>query len=186
MYQGSITYISVCFYIAVKKKSITTVNYPSLSLRGNALATNPARIDFEIFMEAAQNLYCPDTNPGGAFPLNVAENHLSAASVKNVLSSILKQNDIPDWVMAYTDLLGNSTVREEIARFMGNHLCKCPISSETIGISAGASAIIELSSFVLANPELNSIIAEAPAELFCARQPRGCSSHSCTFLPHVH
>ena len=35
-------------------------DYMSLSLRGKNLATNPSRVDFEIFMEASQNLYCPN------------------------------------------------------------------------------------------------------------------------------
>ena len=125
---------------------------PSLSTRGNALATNPARIDFEMFMEASQNLYCPDTNPDGAFPLNVAENELSASIIKDQLKSIIANNDIPDWVMGYTSLLGHPEVREAIASFMERHLCRVAISPDAIGLSAGASAIIEVSSFVLANP----------------------------------
>lgn len=135
---------------------------PSLSTRGNALATNPARIDFELFMEASQNLYCPDSNPDGAFPLNVAENHLTAAIIKEQLMAIVRQNDIPDWVLSYTHLLGHPEVRAEIARFMEEHLCKCPISPETIGLSAGASATIEVSSFVLANPG-DVVVIPAPS-----------------------
>lgn len=125
--------------------------YTSLSLRGQSLAQNPARVDFELFMEASQNLYCPDTNPGGAFPLNVAENNLTTALIKNKLNSITQQNEMPDWVLNYTDLLGQVDVRIAVARFMEQFLCKCPISTDTIGLSAGATAIIEVSSFVLAN-----------------------------------
>ena len=75
----------------------------SLSTRGRASAENPARIDFELFMEANQNLYCPDSNPDGAFPLNVAENTLSTSTIKAQLTSILQQNEMPDWVLNYTD-----------------------------------------------------------------------------------
>jgi hypothetical protein len=57
------------------------VDYSSLSFRGQSLASTPARVDFELFMEAAQNLYCPDENPEGAFPLNVAENTLMIPEV---------------------------------------------------------------------------------------------------------
>lgn len=134
----------------------------SLSSRGDALATNPARIDMELFMEANQNLYCPDSNPDGAFPLNVAENHLSAAIIKDQLTAIIRENDIPDWVMGYTDPLGHPEVRAAIAQFMEQHLCNCPIAPETIGMAAGASAIIEVSSFVLANPE-DVVVIPAPA-----------------------
>ena len=124
----------------------------SLSNRGAASAQNPARIDFELFMEANQNLYCPDSNPDGAFPLNVAENTLSTSFIKAKLTAILQQNEMPDWVLNYTDLLGHPEVRAEVAQFMEDYLCKCPIDADTIGFSAGASAIIEVSSFMLANP----------------------------------
>jgi aspartate/methionine/tyrosine aminotransferase len=137
-------------------------HYPSLSERGNSLATNPARIDFELFMEASQNLYCPKTNPTGAFPLNVAENQLMASAVKKQLTSIVQQNEAPDWVMGYTHFLGNPEVRVEISKFMEQHLCKCPISPDSIGLSAGASAIIEASSFVLTNPG-DVVVIPAPS-----------------------
>lgn len=79
----------------------------SLSTRGESLAGNPARIDFEMFMEAAQNLYCPDTNPEGAFPLNVAENSLMAPVIKDKLTAILQQRVMPDWVLKYTGMMGH-------------------------------------------------------------------------------
>ncbi len=133
-----------------------------LSLRGNKLATNPARVDFEIFLEASQNIYNPTDNPDGAFPLNVAENHLTASIIKDQLTSIIQQKNVPDWVLGYTDLLGHPDVRIQVARFMEQHLCKCPISHETIGLSAGASAIIEVSSFILANPG-DVVVIPAPS-----------------------
>jgi len=124
----------------------------TLSSRGQSLASNPARIDFELFAEASQNLYCPTTNPEGTFPLNIAENSISTSIIKDKLTAITQQNTMPDWVMKYTDLKGNPSVREDVAKFMDRHLCKCPIDPDSIAFSAGASAIIEVSSFVLANP----------------------------------
>jgi 1-aminocyclopropane-1-carboxylate synthase len=134
----------------------------SLSNRGNKLAFNPARIDFEIFMEAVQNLYSPDENPNGAFPLNIAENQLMISQIKAQLNSILKKEEIPDWTLKYTDLLGNPEVRDSVAQFMENYLCKVPVAANTIGLSAGASAIIEVSSFVLANPG-DVVVIPAPS-----------------------
>lgn len=136
--------------------------YSSLSERGNILAANPARIDFELFTEASQNLYCPDKNPNGSFPLNVAENHLMASIIKGELTSVTRQNEIPDWVLNYTHFLGHPDVRTEIARFMELHLCKCIIPFDSIGLSAGASAIIEVSSFILANPG-DVVVIPAPS-----------------------
>lgn len=136
--------------------------YQSLSQRGSIVAANPARIDFEVFMDAIQNLYCPTENPNGAFPLNVAENQLMASTIKEQLTSIVQQNEIPDWVLGYTHMAGNPEVRSEIARFMEQHLCKCSVPYDTIGLAAGAAAIIEVSSYVLANPG-DLVVIPAPA-----------------------
>ncbi|MFH4967281.1 aminotransferase class I/II-fold pyridoxal phosphate-dependent enzyme [Gaetbulibacter sp. M240] len=127
------------------------LKYPSLSERGNALASNPARIDLELFMEANENLYHPEKNPDGAFPLNVAENQLSATEIKNKLTTIFQKQQIPDWVMVYTSALGHPEVRATIAKFMSEHLCHCPIAPENLGLAAGAAAVIETSTFLLAN-----------------------------------
>jgi len=53
-------------------------------------------------------------------------------------------------------------VRAEVAKFMEKHLCKCPIAPETIGLSAGASAVIEVSSYILANPN-DVVVIPAPS-----------------------
>ncbi len=135
---------------------------PSLSNRGNSLAQNPARIDFEIFTEAVQNLYSPDENPTGAFPLNIAENQLMSSEIKTQLNTIFQRSEVPDWVLNYTDMLGNGSVREVVVEFMEEHLTKCAIPVESIGLSAGASAIIEASAFVLANPG-DVVVIPAPS-----------------------
>ncbi len=137
-------------------------NPTTLSTRGENLASNPARIDFQLFMEAAQNLYCPDTNPEGAFPLNVAENSLMAPVIKDKLTAILQQRVMPDWVLKYTGMMGHSAVRETVARFMEKYLCQCPIDAATIGFSAGAAATIEVTAFVLANPG-DVVVIPAPS-----------------------
>lgn len=134
----------------------------TLSSRGQSLASNPARIDFEIFAEASQNLYCPDKNPNGTFPLNIAENAISTSLIKDKLTSITQQGEMPDWVMKYTGLNGNPEVRDNVAKFMERHLCKCPMDPDTLAFSAGASATIEVSSFMLANPD-DVVVIPAPS-----------------------
>jgi 1-aminocyclopropane-1-carboxylate synthase len=126
-------------------------HHSTLSKRGDDLAENPARIDMKLFMEAAQNLYCPDTNPSGTFLLNVAENSIMAPIIKEKLTAILRQKELPDWVLKYTSSLGHPEVRAELAHFLEKNLCKCPIDPDTIALSAGASAVIEVTSFVLAD-----------------------------------
>jgi len=118
-----------------------TQSLSSLSEKGKSLAGNPARIDFEIFMEAAQDLYHPKSNPKGTFPLNIAENTISTHWIQNKLDEISASKNMPDWVMKYTDPKGNPDVRDSVAKFMEKHLCKCPISPDSLVFSAGASSI---------------------------------------------
>lgn len=124
--------------------------YPSLSPRGAHLAATPARADFELFMQAAQDPYHPTDNPQGKFPLNVAENIPMVPWVKQELQRILAQQELPDWVFQYTQPVGHPEVQAQVADFMSRHLCGCPIAPESIAFGAGAAAIIEVSSFVLA------------------------------------
>ena len=139
-----------------------SLEFPSLSKRAQLLAANPARVDFEVFMEAMQNLYSPKENPNGSFPLNVAENKLMAEKVRQKINALLKEKEIPEWIMGYTDPIGNPEVRKIIAQFMEKDLCHCPIHEDTIGFSAGASATIEASSFLLTNPG-DVVVIPAPS-----------------------
>ena len=138
----------------------------SLSDRGQKLASNPARVDFEVFMDAMQNLYSKNDNPDGAFPLNVAENKLMSEVIRQKLNSIMWLNEIPEWVMGYTHPNGHPEVRKQVAQFMETQLCKCSIDENSIAFSAGASAIIEACSFVLANPG-DVVVIPAPSYPMC-------------------
>lgn len=137
-------------------------NESTLSKRGTDLAENPARVDMALFAQASQNLYCPVNNPTGTFLLNVAENSLTASIIKDKLTAVLQQQEIPDWVLKYTDSKGHPDVRTAVAGFMEKHLCKCPIDPDSIAFSAGASAVIEVTSFVLANPG-DVVVIPAPS-----------------------
>ncbi len=64
--------------------------------------------------------------------------------------------------MQYTATIGHPKVREQVAAFMSKYLCHVPIGSEHIAFAAGASAIIEVSSFVLADPG-DVVVIPAPS-----------------------
>ncbi|WP_201766075.1 pyridoxal phosphate-dependent aminotransferase [Nafulsella turpanensis] len=81
--------------------------------------------------------------------MNVAENSLMTHLMKEQVDAILSRHKVPEWVFHYTDPSGNPEVRAVIARFLEQYLCGCPIEPDAIGFSAGASAIIEVSAFLL-------------------------------------
>lgn len=128
------------------------MNANSLSQRGARAAEKPLRVDHALFHEAAGNLYHPTDNPDGALPLNVAENRLSWPDLKAKIEEITASNDIPKWVPGYTTHHGAPDFRRAAASFLEEQLTGCPIDPEHLGVSAGATSVIEMTSFILAEP----------------------------------
>ncbi len=124
-------------------------NTTSLSLRGQMAAQTVLRSDFKVYFEALENLYHPTDNPEGTFPLNVAENKLSWPLLKKKLGELTRENEIPSWVAGYTNANGAPPFREALAAFMERHLTKCPIDPEHLATSAGATAVIEMTTQIL-------------------------------------
>jgi aspartate/methionine/tyrosine aminotransferase len=122
----------------------------ALSSRGARAADTPLRVDHALFREASGNLYHPIDNPDGALPLNVAENRLSWPELKAKIEAITATHEIPDWVPGYTIHRGAPEFREAAASFLAEHLTGCPIDPEHLGVSAGATSVIEMTSFILA------------------------------------
>jgi 1-aminocyclopropane-1-carboxylate synthase len=127
------------------------MNTTSLSTRGARAASNPARIDAAAYYEALENVYHPTTNPTGALPLNIAENRLSWTDLKAKIEQISAEKNIADWVPGYTSMRGAPAFREAAAKFLTEHLTLCRIEAECLGVSAGATSVIEMTSFVLAD-----------------------------------
>lgn len=124
----------------------------SLSQRGAIASNSVLRFDLEIFFEAVQNLYHKEDNPDGTFPLNIAENKLSWPVLKSKMREITSENDIPDWVSNYTSSLGAPEVRQAIAAFLSRFLTGCLINPAEIGMSAGATSVIEMTAWILGEP----------------------------------
>ncbi|SMD43309.1 1-aminocyclopropane-1-carboxylate synthase [Aquiflexum balticum DSM 16537] len=122
-----------------------------LSARGISAAAKPSRMDLEIYQEAMDNRYHPDRNPDGAFPMNVAENHLCWEILQEKIQSITKTKNIPDWVSSYGDPIGVLSFREATARFLSKFLIHREISADTLAFSAGATSVIEMTTFLLAD-----------------------------------
>ncbi|MEM8893800.1 MAG: aminotransferase class I/II-fold pyridoxal phosphate-dependent enzyme [Bacteroidota bacterium] len=125
---------------------------PYLSLRGQKAAQTVLRSDFEIYFEAVQNLYHPTDNPDGTFPLNIAENKLCWPLLREKIKTISLESDIPDWVAGYTNSNGAPPFRQALSNFMEHHLTKCTIDPEHLAVSAGATAIIEMTTQILCDP----------------------------------
>ncbi len=127
-------------------------NTSSLSQRGQQAQNTALRIDFEVFFEAMENQYDPETNPDGAIALNIAENKLSWGLLQQKMQEVAAQQMIPDWVASYTSALGAPEFRQTLAAFMARFLTKCPIKPDHLGLSAGATATVEVTSWILGHP----------------------------------
>ena len=122
-----------------------------LSTRGSRAASTPLRIDYGAYAEAVANAYHPIDNPDGALPLNRAENVLSWPDLKTKIEAITAENEIPAWVPLYASARGAPEFREAVASFLSEHLTGCPIDPDHLGVSAGATGVIEMTSFILAD-----------------------------------
>ncbi|MBT3497528.1 MAG: aminotransferase class I/II-fold pyridoxal phosphate-dependent enzyme [Gemmatimonadales bacterium] len=123
----------------------------SLSSRGALAANNPLRIDHAAYHEAVANAYHPTENPTGALPLNVAENRLSWSDLRAKIESITTEETIAAWVPGYTSMRGSLEFRRAAAHFLTRHLTRCPVDPEQLAVSAGATSVIEMTSFILAD-----------------------------------
>jgi len=133
--------------------TLTNISVGStLSQRGAKASQSVLRVDFDLYFQAAANLYHETDNPDGAFPLNVAENKLNWSLLKGQLESLTAKNPISNWVANYTDSIGSPTSREVMARFLEKHLTKCPIDPAQICLSPGATSVIDLSSWIIGEP----------------------------------
>jgi aspartate/methionine/tyrosine aminotransferase len=124
----------------------------SLSQRGQVASQSVLRIDFEAYFEAVKNLYHETDNPEGTFPLNIAENKLSWSTLKTQMKQLATQHEIPNWVANYTKSTGSPSFREKVASFYSRFLTHCEINPEHLAVSAGATSVIDLTSWILGEP----------------------------------
>jgi 1-aminocyclopropane-1-carboxylate synthase len=121
----------------------------ALSSRGEKASNTVLRVDMDIFFEAMQNLYDAENNPNGTFPLNVAENRLTWDMLNDKIQHITQNHKAPEWVAGYTSGQGAPPFREAVAKFLSQFLTGCEIHPSHIACSAGATSVIELTSYVL-------------------------------------
>lgn len=122
----------------------------ALSSRGAAAASTPLRIDLEAHRAAVDNAFHPIENPDGALALNIAENRLGWPRLKSKLEAISADREIPLWVPSYTAARGAPDFRAALARFMGERVTETPMDPEHLGVSSGATGIIEMTAFLVA------------------------------------
>ncbi|MFC3878660.1 aminotransferase class I/II-fold pyridoxal phosphate-dependent enzyme [Algoriphagus namhaensis] len=129
-----------------------------LSEKGKKASSTLARVDLDVYFEALENRYHPVDNPSGALPMSVAENQLCWDNLKQKFQQITRKQDIPDWVASYGDAAGVASFREAIASFFSEFLFGCPVNPESLACFGGATGVIEMTAFLLANPGDTAVI----------------------------
>ncbi|HCX75839.1 MAG TPA: 1-aminocyclopropane-1-carboxylate synthase, partial [Algoriphagus sp.] len=130
----------------------------SLSQKGKAASENPMRIDLEVYFDAMDNIYHAKDNPTGTFPMNIAENQLCWEMLKEKMQEISAKQEIPDWVTSYGDPSGVLSFREAIASYYSDFLMNLTVDPETLALSVGATSVIEMTAFLLAEPGDTAVI----------------------------
>ena len=120
----------------------------TISERGLKATQTELRSDLEMFFEAKENMWAAE-NLEGKFPLNMAENNLSWNLLQKKISEIMKTQSLPKWVSNYTGIVGHDSYLEAIAHFMSKHLTDASINPENLMTSAGATAVLEVASWIL-------------------------------------
>lgn len=133
-------------------------NSNSLSQKGKAASENPMRIDLEVYFDAMDNIYHSKDNPTGTFPMNIAENQLCWEMLKEKMQEISGKQEIPDWVTSYGDPSGVLSFREAIASYYSDFLMNHTVDPETLALSVGATSVIEMTAFLLAEPGDTAVI----------------------------
>lgn len=121
----------------------------TLSSRGYRATQTPLRSDMDLFFDAKENLWDTTTNPDGKFPLNVAENNLCWEELQQMIEQKLHEHTIPKWVSGYTGMGGHDSFLEAYTSFLSRHLAHQSLSTDRIAVSAGATAVMEVASWVL-------------------------------------
>ncbi|MBW3470173.1 aminotransferase class I/II-fold pyridoxal phosphate-dependent enzyme [Arthrospiribacter ruber] len=129
-----------------------------LSDRGQMAAAKPLRMDMDIYMEAMSNRYHVSSKPDGTFPMTVAENHLCWEMLRNKMQEISRNQEIPEWVASYGDPAGVLSFREAAADFLSGFLVKKTVDPNTIACSVGATSVIEMTTFLLAESGDTAVI----------------------------
>jgi len=122
----------------------------SLSSRGIKASNTVMRVDLNISFDAMDNQFDAIENPDGVFPLSIAENRLHWNILKAKFKDIASSNELEDWVLGYTSSLGSPEFRHAVANFYESYLAHSPVDPDMIACSSGATGIIEMSSFLLA------------------------------------
>ncbi|HMP31672.1 MAG TPA: aminotransferase class I/II-fold pyridoxal phosphate-dependent enzyme, partial [Saprospiraceae bacterium] len=125
------------------------MHHHTISKRGLKASQTALRSDMHLYFRALSNMYHPDDNPDGDFPLNVAENKLNWSMLKAKMEDVTKEKSIPHWVAGYTSSLGHQGFREIVSGFLSRYLAKYPISAHQIALSAGATSVIDVTSWIL-------------------------------------
>lgn len=130
----------------------------NLSKRGIKAAANAMRVDLDLYYQVLENPYHPEKNPTGAIPMNMAENHLGWELLHEKIQHICRQQTLTDWTSSYGDPAGVLSFREAVCGYFERFLKVKPLDPANLACSAGATAVIEMSSFLLANPGDTAVI----------------------------
>lgn len=72
--------------------------------------------------------------------------------LRNKMKQLSSQHQIPDWVASYTKSTGSPSLREVVAKFYARFITQCEINPEHLAFSAGATSVIDLTSWILGEP----------------------------------
>ncbi len=131
-----------------------------LSSRGHRLAhASPTPEYFRVHGERSATPYDARSRPDGYIPFCVAENGL----VFDLLQAKMAESrDVTARWLGYQSMTGAPEFKQQLARFLGRHVCGRQILPEQVAALAGAGSVLEILFHALADPG-DAILVPTPS-----------------------
>ena len=121
-----------------------------LSKRGERLVASPPLPEYiqENFARVGESCH-PVSNPDGYVSMCIAENKLTWDLLEPKMAEC---RAISQSAVGYDDMIGSSSFREELARFMGRNFLGREISPDQVAVLSGAGSVLELLFYAICDP----------------------------------
>ena len=121
----------------------------TISQRANERYMNPGIQYMDDWLAACQDRYGKDDNPQGALPLAVAENNLMQTDIMDRINGF---HDYTREVTSCGVAAGQMSVRETVAKFLGNHVFHIggtTVDPDHLVLAGGVTALLNMLSMTL-------------------------------------
>ena len=114
-----------------------------VSSRAKRLTDPPPLPYIQKVIQYREEQYDEKHNPSGKILLCVAENKLCTELLQNKLSTLLREQSLPNYLFYYTSCAGLPSFREEISKFFKEYIFRgCEVNPNNLFVGSGCIAML--------------------------------------------